>query len=92
MAPPDDEHGKIAAIIAHTLHSFGVERCLGNVRAQSGFQLSWEPDTCRVPGMAFTPGAAWSGWVLKASTPVRRTWPSRSLAPGDAFREVQEHI
>ena len=92
IAPPGDEHGEIAAIIAHTLRAFVVEHGLGSVRVESGFQLSREPDTVRAPDVAFIAKERLIRPRPKGYYPGAPDVAIEILSPGDTFREVQERI
>ena len=54
MAPASFHHGVIAARIAHRISEHALTRALGSVvTAEAGFILSRDPDTVRVPDVAF---------------------------------------
>jgi len=51
--PPGEQHGSIAAKLAHVLLEFVEPRGLGDVRVESGYVLSHDPDTVRGPDVSF---------------------------------------
>ncbi len=81
---------EIVATIARVLGMFVVERRLGNVRVESGFQLSREPDTVRAPDVAFIAQDRLIRPRPKGYYPGAPDVAIEILSPGGTFREVQE--
>lgn len=54
MSPTGSRHGRVAARIARLLGNYVAENHLGEVfAAETGFQISRNPDTVRAPDVAF---------------------------------------
>ena len=53
MPPPRLPHGRIEARLGASLTQFVLDHDLGEVFANSGFQLTWSPDTVVGPDISF---------------------------------------
>ena len=78
MSPAGFDHGGIAGNIALALGTFVKARALGAVvTAEPGFQIAHDPDTVRVPDVAFVQADRIPPGGVKGFFQGRRTSPSR---------------
>jgi Uma2 family endonuclease len=90
--PPGEQHGSMAARLAHFLLEFVDPRGLGDVRVESGYILAREPDTVRGPDVSFMRRERLGGYLA-------RTWPDvppdlavEVLSPSDRPGRVREKV
>jgi Uma2 family endonuclease len=93
MTPAGFEHGRIAAEIGWVLKEYVKQRPIGIVTgAETGFQISRDPDTVRAPDAAFTRAER------VPATPVRGFFPEAPdlavevVSPGDRASEVTAKV
>jgi Uma2 family endonuclease len=93
MTPAGFEHGRIAAEIGWILMEYVKRRPLGTVTgAETGFQISHDPDTVRAPDAAFTRADR------VPSSPVRGFFPEAPdlavevISPSDRASEVAAKV
>lgn len=53
MAPPGDEHGRLAFRVGRLLATFTDTHRLGDIRTETGFLLRRDPDLVRAPDTSF---------------------------------------
>lgn len=94
MSPAGWEHGEIVHNIATVLGYFIRQNGLGRgFGAETGFQLSREPDTVLAPDFAFIAKES-----LPSTDPPAAFWPGAPdlavevLSPGDTAREIAEKV
>jgi Uma2 family endonuclease len=94
MSPAGWRHGAVVGNLHSLLGSYIRTRRLGRVfGAETGFQLSREPDTVRAPDLAFVTAAN-----LPEEDPTEAYWPGAPdlavevLSPGDTVAQVDEKI
>lgn len=94
MPPGGWEHGCESIKVAASLAPYGIRRKLGGVAgADTGFRLRTEPDTVRVPDLAFVrrerlpTGAVGRGYFLGAPDLAVEV-----ISPNDLYTEVDEKV
>lgn len=94
MSPPGSEHGAIAMRIGAALADYVDRHNLGVVfAAETGFQLTVDPDTVRAPDASFV-----SRERISAGGIPRTYWPGAPdlavevLSPDDAAGDVDEKV
>jgi Uma2 family endonuclease len=91
MPAPGFRHGHIAARMARLLDRHATETSCGVAAGETGFVLSRDPDTVRVPDAAFV-----SKERFESVGDTAKHWPGAPdlaveiVSPGDSFRAVQE--
>jgi Uma2 family endonuclease len=88
---PAPEHGRIEVRLAAWLHAFVEAGDLGVVLTNTGFVLATNPDTVRVPDLAFVarhriPGYTGSCWRFGPDLAVE------ILSPSNSASEMQEKV
>lgn len=93
MAPAGFEHGAIGIRIASMLSQWVREHDLGTVvGADTGFVLSRNPDTVRVPDVAFVSKARLAAGVPKKFFPGAPDLAVEVLSPSDTVEEIEEKV
>ena len=94
MSPAGHKHGHIAGNITASVGPHVVATKLGRVYvADTGFLISTDPDTVRVPDVAFVCQKRLDGVV-----DVEGYWPGAPdlvvevISPGDSYTEVEEKV
>ncbi|MFH0351744.1 MAG: Uma2 family endonuclease [Chromatiales bacterium] len=94
MAPAGQKHGRIIMNIATPLDTHVRANELGRVyAAETGFQLTRNPDTVRAPDAAFV-----STERLSAIGEVEGYWPSAPdlavevISPSDSYADVEDKV
>jgi Uma2 family endonuclease len=94
MPPAGGEHGAVAINSAVMIAQFVKARGLGVVfAADTGFKIASEPDTVRVPDLAFVRRER----IADGGIP-REFWPGAPdlavevISPGDTYTEVEEKV
>ncbi len=93
MAPAGAGHGSIAMQIAHALCAWNDDHQLGTVApGDCGFILSREPDTVRVPDVAFISWARLRGPVPDGFYPMAPDLAVEVVSPTDRRGDVMAKI
>jgi len=94
MAPASRRHGVLAMRAGWRLAQYVEAQGLGEVyAAETGFQLSWDPDTVLAPDVAFA-----SRQRLEEVGEVEGYWPGAPdlavevISPNDRYTEVEEKV
>jgi len=94
MAPAGPTHGRLAMRIAAHLFQHVEAHHLGTVyAAETGFQLTQDPDTVRAPDVAFV-----SQQRLEAVGEIEGYWPGAPdvavevISPSDRYTDVEDKV
>ena len=94
MAPAGPTHGRLAMRIAAHLFQHVEAHHLGTVyAAETGFQLTQDPDTVRAPDVAFV-----SRQRLEAVGEIEGYWPGAPdvaievISPSDRYTDVEDKV
>ncbi|HEY3321975.1 MAG TPA: Uma2 family endonuclease [Planctomycetota bacterium] len=89
MAPAGFEHGDIAETISFALGTFVRQHSLGRVLfAETGFFISRNPDTTRVPDVMFYSKSRLPGQRIKGFLPSVPDLAVEIVSPSDTFSDV----
>jgi Uma2 family endonuclease len=94
MTPAGSEHGIVAMRLATRVGPYVEARRLGEVfTAETGFKIASDPDTVRVPDLAFVRRER----IPESGIP-KGFWPgapdlvAEVISPGDTYEEVEEKV
>lgn len=94
VAPAGSAHGRIAVNVTWSLTGHVKSQDLGSVfAAETGFQISSNPDTVRAPDVAFVRRER-----VEAAGEIEGYWPGAPdlavevVSPNDRFAEVEEKV
>ena len=92
VAPPGEEHGEIAGVIAELLGGWVRRQRLGRVVVETGFVLTKDPDTVRAPDVAFISAERLIRPRPKGFYPGAPDVAIEILSPHDTYQEVMNRL
>jgi Uma2 family endonuclease len=90
LIPPGGRHGRIQASIAHRLTGFVLSAEIGTVYGEVGFVIERNPDTVRVPDVAFVEGGRLENVDETRYLPFAPDLAVEVVSPSDTFPYIEE--
>jgi Uma2 family endonuclease len=92
MSPAGNEHGRVAMRLGSLLDQFVRENSLGVVyAAETGFQLTRDPDTVRAPDVAFVRAEMLKSYAeFQGFLPFAPDLAAEVVSANDSFTKIEE--